>query len=196
MYFHRANKIKPAQQICLEGIHKTTEILECTICNPNIHLTITNNLNNNKEKQIKKINLLNRSPIRKQLPSVEIPLTQYTDKEANRLLIEIAKDRKLLINIYTDKQSSTGLDKAKIEARQAISIVESKLKFLDKSECFHRDEKLIQKHLTCTPEMNRTTLIRIAEQELMYLQKLPSKEKSIEVDKIIFTSDRYSFFIL
>jgi hypothetical protein len=109
MYFHRANKVKPAQQICLEGIHKTTEILECTICNPNIHLTITSNLiNNNKEKQINQINLLNRQPIRKQIPSIELPLTEYTDQDANRLLIEIAKDRKLLINLYKDKQSSAG----------------------------------------------------------------------------------------
>jgi len=109
MYFHRANKIKPAQQICLEGIRKATEILECTICNPNIHLTITSDLIHMKQKQINKISLLNRSPIRKQLPSVEIPLTEYTDKEANRLLIEVAKDRKLLINLYTDKQPTTGL---------------------------------------------------------------------------------------
>jgi len=109
MYFHRANKIKPAQQICLEGIRKATEILECTICNPNIHLTITSDLIHMKQKQINQISLLNRSPIRKQLPSVEIPLTEYTDKEANRLLIEVAKDRKLLINLYKDKQPTTGL---------------------------------------------------------------------------------------
>lgn len=51
MYFHRANKIKPAQQICLEGIRKITDILECTICNSNIHLTITNNLNNNNNNK-------------------------------------------------------------------------------------------------------------------------------------------------
>jgi hypothetical protein len=110
MYFHRANKVKPAQQTCLEGIRKATEILECTICNPNIHLTITTDLITNKEQQINKTNLLNRPPIRKQLPSIEIPLTEYTDKEANRLLIEVAKDRKLLIDIYTNKQPSSGLD--------------------------------------------------------------------------------------
>jgi hypothetical protein len=110
MYFHRANKIKPAQMTCLEGIRKTTEILECTICNPNIHLTITNYLITNKEQQKNKTNLLNRPPIRKQLPSMDIPLTEYTDKEANRLLIEVAKDRKLLIDIYTNKQSSAGLN--------------------------------------------------------------------------------------
>jgi hypothetical protein len=191
MYFHRANKIKPAQQICLEGIRKITDILECTICNSNIHLTITNNLNNNNNNKEKQINLLNRSPIRKQLPLIEIPLTKYTDKEANQFLVEIAKDRKLLINIYKDKQSLTGLNKAKIEARQTISIVESQLKFLDKSECFYLDEKMIQKYITCTPEMDQTTLVRIAEQELMYLQQLSSKENSIEVDKIIFKLDRH-----
>jgi hypothetical protein len=109
MYFHRANKIKPAQYICLEGIRKSTEILECTICNPNIHLTITSNLINIKEKPIDQTNLLNRPPIRKELPSIEPPLTEYTDKEATRLLNEIAKDRKLLINLYTDQQSSPGL---------------------------------------------------------------------------------------
>jgi hypothetical protein len=111
MYFHRANKIKPGQQICLEGICKTTEILECTICNSNIHLTITSNLINNKDKQINKKNLLNRSPIRKELSSIVLPLTEYTDNDAKRLLIEIAKDRKLLINLYIDKQISAGLNK-------------------------------------------------------------------------------------
>ncbi|CAF1071369.1 unnamed protein product [Adineta ricciae] len=64
MYFHRANKIKPAQQTCLEGIRKATEILECTICNSNIHLMITSNLIHSKEKQSKQIDLLHRPPIR------------------------------------------------------------------------------------------------------------------------------------
>ena len=64
MYFHRANKIKPAQLTCLEGIQKATEILECTICNSNIHLTITGNLIHSKEKQSKQIDLLRRPPIR------------------------------------------------------------------------------------------------------------------------------------
>ncbi|UJR31869.1 hypothetical protein I4U23_019343 [Adineta vaga] len=184
MYFHRANKIKPAQQTCLEGIQKATEILECTICNPNIHLTITNHLIQVKEKPSNKINLLHRSPIRKQVPPNEIPLTQYVNKEANRLLIEVAKDRKLLIDLYTDKQSSagfTGLDKAKIEARQAISIVEAQLKFLDKAECLHINNEMMQKNLFCTSDTDRTTLIRIAEEELIHLQKLPSKEKSMEI---------------
>lgn len=110
MYFHRANKIKSGQQVCLEGIRKTIDILQCTICNSTVHLTITNNLIDNQEKQIDKINLLNRPPIRKQLPSVELPLTEYTDKEANRLLNEMTKDRKLFINLYKDKQSSAGLE--------------------------------------------------------------------------------------
>jgi hypothetical protein len=110
MYFHRANKIKSGQQVCLEGIRKTIDILQCTICNSTVHLTITNNLIDNQEKQIDKINLLNRPPIRKQLPSVELPLTEYTDKEENRLLNEMTKDRKLFINLYKDKQSSAGLE--------------------------------------------------------------------------------------
>lgn len=108
MYFYRANKIKPAQQTCLEGIRKATEILECTICNSNIHLTITSNLIRSKEKQSNEIDLLRRPPIRQQLPSIELPLTQYTNREANKLLIEVAKDRKLLIDLYTDKQASAG----------------------------------------------------------------------------------------
>lgn len=110
MYFHRANKVKPGQAICLEGIRKTTEILQCTICNPNIHLTITGNLMHAQEKPINKGGLLNRPPIRKALPSAELPLTEYTDKDANRLLNEVAKDRKLLIDLFTDKQPSAGLD--------------------------------------------------------------------------------------
>jgi hypothetical protein len=73
------------------------------------------------------------------------------------------------------------LDKAKIEAHQTISIIESQLKCLDKAECLHNNEKITRKHLTCTPDMDRKTLVRIAEEELMYLQKLSSKEKSIEV---------------
>ncbi|CAF1007480.1 unnamed protein product [Rotaria sordida] len=184
MYFHRANKVKPAQQTCIEGIRKTTEILECTICNPHIHLTITSNLANIQDKEINKTNLLNRPSIRKPLPSIEIPLTEYTDKEANRLLIEVAKDRKLLINLYKDKQPSvgfTGLDKAKTDAHQAISIIESQLKFLDKAECLRVDENRTRENMMCTSETDRTTLARIAEEELMYLQKLPSKEKSIEI---------------
>ena len=109
MYFHRANKIKPAQQTCLEGIQKATEILECTICNPTVHLTITNNLMHPKGKPRPKANLLSRPPIRKRLPSSEIPLTEYTNKEANRLLVEVAKDRRLLLDLYGDNQSSAGL---------------------------------------------------------------------------------------
>lgn len=110
MYFHRANKVKPGQEICIEGIRKTTEILECTICNSQVHLTITSNLINLKEQQTEKdTNLLNRSPISKTLPSNQIPLTKYKNKEANRLLIEVAKDRKLLVDIYKDTQSTVGL---------------------------------------------------------------------------------------
>ncbi len=108
MYFHRANQIKPAQHICLEGIRKTSEILECTICNPQIHLTTTRNLLKMKDKQSQQITLLHRPPIRKQLPSVELPLTVYTEQEANRLLIEIAKDRQLLMNLSADQQTSAG----------------------------------------------------------------------------------------
>ncbi|CAF1042342.1 unnamed protein product [Adineta steineri] len=184
LYFHRANKIKPAQQTCLEGIRKATEILECTICNPNIHLTITSNLINIKPKQLNKTNLLNRLPIRKQLPSIEKPLTEYTDNEANRLLVEVAKDRKLLIDLYTDKQPSTGftgLNKAKIEAYRAISIVEAQLKFFDKAECVHNDQLVNRENLICTSKMDRTTLVRMVEEELMYLHKLSSKEKNMEI---------------
>ncbi|CAF1051525.1 unnamed protein product [Adineta ricciae] len=123
-------------------------------------------------------------PIRQQLPSIELPLTQYTNKEANKLLIEVAKDRKLLIDLYTDKQASsgfTGLDKAKMEAYHAISIVESQLKYLDKAECLRPNDKISQDNPLCTSGMDRTALIYIAEQELIYLQKLPSKQKSMEI---------------
>ncbi|CAF1655211.1 unnamed protein product [Rotaria magnacalcarata] len=185
MYFHRANKVKPAQQTCVEGIRKTTEILECTICNPHVHLTVSNNLVNVQEKKIEQnVNLLNRPPIRKSLPSIEIPLTEYTNREANRLLIEVAKDRKLLINLYNDKQPAvgfTGFDKAKAEAHQAISIIESQLKFLDKAECLHVDENLRRENMICTSEIDRSNRVRMAEEELMYLQNLPSKEKSTEI---------------
>jgi len=75
------------------------------------------------------------------------------------------------------------MDKAKSEARQAISIIEAQLKFLDKAECLHIDEDVTRENLICTSEMDRTALARIAEEELMYLQKLPPKEKSMEVNK-------------
>ncbi|CAF0877773.1 unnamed protein product [Adineta ricciae] len=120
-------------------------------------------------------------PIRQQLSPTELPLTRYTNREASKLLIEVAKDRKLLIDLYTDKQASsgfTGLDKAKMEAHKAISIVESQLKYLDKAECLRSNEKISQDNPLCTSEMDRTTLIHIAEQELICLQKLPSKQKN------------------
>ncbi|CAF0877752.1 unnamed protein product [Adineta ricciae] len=123
-------------------------------------------------------------PIRQQLSPTELPLTRYTNREASKLLIEVAKDRKLLIDLYTDKQASsgfTGLDKAKMEAHKAISIVESQLKYLDKAECLRSNEKISQDNPLCTSEMDRTTLIHIAEQELICLQKLPSKQKSMEI---------------
>lgn len=111
MYFYRANKIKPTQQICLEGIEKTKEILQCTICNHSVQLTITNDLTRINEQQITKVNsnLLHRLPIRKEISTIEQPLTEYTDREADRLLLEIAKDRQLLINVYKDSQLSAGL---------------------------------------------------------------------------------------
>jgi len=70
----------------------------------------------------------------------------------------------------------TGLSKAKIEAQQTISILESQLRFLDKAECFHVDDKNILYDCTTTDSL-RT----IAEKELAYLQNLPTKENSIEV---------------
>ena len=108
MYFHRANKVKPSQQICLEGIRKATEILECTICNPNIHLTITSNSAPIRADPLRTISLLNRPPIRKAVSSVALPLTEYADREATRLLSEVAKDRKLLIHLYRDQQAALG----------------------------------------------------------------------------------------
>lgn len=90
------------------------------------------------------------------------------------------------------------MNKAKAEARQTISIVESQLKFLDKAECLHNKKNLTRKHIKCTPEMDRTTLARIAEKELIYIQNLPAKENSIEVKKFLFSSVRifsYRFYI-
>ena len=69
-----------------------------------------------------------------------------------------------------------------MEARQAISIVESQLKFLDKAECLPVKDETTRENLLCTDGMDRATLIHVAEQELTYLQKLPPKEKSMEVD--------------
>ncbi|CAF0937338.1 unnamed protein product [Didymodactylos carnosus] len=184
MYFHRANKIKPQQPNCVEGIRKATEILECTICSPHAKLTISGDLNffKNEEKSVP--NIRSRPPIRRQSSTPPVVLTEYSKKEANRLLIEIAKDRKLLLNLCTDLQpiaGFTGLQKAKEEARQAIFITEAQLKFLDKAECLHVDEQKVRSYLNCLPGMDRLTLIRFAEEELMHLQKLSSKEKSMEI---------------
>lgn len=110
MYFHRANRIKPGQMICLEGIDKSTEILQCTICNPNIHLSLTNNLIHLQEKPTDETNLLNRPPVRKPVPSIEQPLTEYTNRDADRLLTVVARDRKLLLDLVKDEQCPTGLD--------------------------------------------------------------------------------------
>jgi hypothetical protein len=84
------------------------------------------------------------------------------------------------------------LDKAKIYAENAISAVEFQLQFLHKTECFHVDNKTIQKHLTCTSEMDRAILIRIAEQELIDIQKLSPKEKNVEV---VHRTLKFSIFV-
>lgn len=109
MYFHRANRIKPGQTICLEGIAKSTEILQCTICHSNLHLSMTKHFIDKQEKPIDQISLLNRPPIRKVILPVKQSLTEYTDEDANRLLNEVSKDRQVLIDLVTDEQSSTGL---------------------------------------------------------------------------------------
>lgn len=92
------------------------------------------------------------------------------------------------------------MDKAKTEAYQAISIIESQLKYLDKAECLRANNKISQENPLCTLEMDRTTLIHIAEQELHYLQKLPSKEKSMEVNhcltRILDRISLYSRFFI
>lgn len=108
MYFHRANRIKPGQTICLEGIDKSTEILQCTICNSNLHLTMTKNFIDTQDKSTEHISLLNRPPIRKPIPPVEQVLTKYTNEDANRLLNEVGKDRQVLIDLVMDEQSSAG----------------------------------------------------------------------------------------
>ena len=108
MYFHRANKVKSSQPTCLDGIRKATEILECTICNPNVRLTIGSNAATKVEPSTPHSSLLDRPPIRKPAPAIDLPLTAYTDHEANRLLFAIGKDRKLLIDLYRDKQTLAG----------------------------------------------------------------------------------------
>jgi hypothetical protein len=45
------------------------------------------------------------------------------------------------------------------------------------------NENNTRERIKCKLEMDRTTLARIAEEELMYLQKLSPKEKSVEVEK-------------
>lgn len=115
MFFHRANKIKAAQQTCLDGIRKATEILQCTICNKNVHLTVKNDQINSirNDSKTRHVELLHREPIRRVASPIDSPLTKYSDRETNRLLIQVAKDRKLLIDLSKDNQSSLGKSQTK-----------------------------------------------------------------------------------
>jgi hypothetical protein len=109
VYFHRANRIKSGQQTCLDGIRKATDILQCTICNTNNHLSMTIRTNSFKKmSSVDNDGLLNRPVIRRRLPSIPLPLTNYNDREVNRLLAEIGQDRQLLVNIDKDVQTSAG----------------------------------------------------------------------------------------
>lgn len=87
----------------------------------------------------------------------------------------------------------TGLDRAKTEARQAISIVESQLKFLDQAECLQRNETSARVDLVCSSNLDRASQIRIADEELKYLQQLSSKEKTMEVKRECFRSRKELF---
>lgn len=115
MFFHRANKIKASQQTCLDGIRKATEILQCTICNKNVRLTVKNDQMNSIENDSKTqhVELFHRKPIRRISSAIDSPLTKYSDRETNRLLIQVAKDRKLLIDLSKDNQSLLGKNQRK-----------------------------------------------------------------------------------
>lgn len=75
------------------------------------------------------------------------------------------------------------MSKAKIEARQAISIIESQLKFLDQAECFDKNRSTTRVELNCSTDFDRSTLFRMSEDELKYLQELSTKENAMEVKK-------------
>ena len=73
-----------------------------------MRLTIGSNATTKAETSTPHLSLLNRPPIRKPAPAIDLPLTAYTDQEANRLLFAIGKDRKLLVDLYRDKQTLAG----------------------------------------------------------------------------------------
>lgn len=109
MYFHRANRIKSGQVESLQGIEKATEILRCTICNENLQLTTKSSfLSTTNDDEKTRHFLFNRPAIRKILPPIQSTLTNFKNREANRLLAEIAKDRQLLIKLSNDEQNSDG----------------------------------------------------------------------------------------
>lgn len=210
MYFHRANQLKASQPTCLDGIRKATEILRCTICQKNVQLTVKNKNEDEQRQPTQRAELLPRVPIRRASATIDSPLTRYTEREANRLLIQVAKDRKLLIDLSKENQSSlgwtkrekeekcdrnfhlgfNGLAKAQLEARGAIAIIESQLKFLDQAECLGVNPFNQRLDLNCSADFDRGTLLRMAEDELKYLQELSLKDKSMEVKTrtSIFTS--------
>ena len=201
MYFYRANQLKASQPTCLDGIRKATEILRCTICQKNVQLTVKNNHEDEQRQPTQRAELLPRVPIRRASATIDSPLTRYTEREANRLLIQVAKDRKLLIDLSKENQSSlgwtkrekeekcdrnfhlgfNGLAKAQLEARGAIAIIESQLKFLDQAECLGVNPLNQRLDLNCSADFDRGTLLRMAEDELKYLQELSLKDKSMEV---------------
>lgn len=75
-----------------------------------------------------------------------------------------------------------GLTRAKHEARQAISILESQLKFLDHSDCFQAKKANIRQDFHCsTSTIDRSTLTRLAEEELIYLENFSSEQATVEV---------------
>ena len=73
------------------------------------------------------------------------------------------------------------MTKAKIEARQAIQLVESQLKFLNQAECFNANVQMKKQNLYCSINFNSKEFFDKVEEELKYLENLPPKEKNIEV---------------
>lgn len=74
------------------------------------------------------------------------------------------------------------MSKAQVECAQAISTIESQLKFLDQAECFDAKEKKRRVEMICSSDLDRTEILRRAEEELKSLENVSIEENTLEVN--------------
>lgn len=115
MFFHRANRIKPGQEFCLEQIEKITEILRCTVSQNKIRLTINELFLPTEETTQNETNLLRRSAENKnQRIFVANKSKRFSDGELRRIFKQIDPDRRLFTRIDNEPQSSNVFPGSKV----------------------------------------------------------------------------------